>query len=126
MRKLLLIIFVLSLTNSINSQTLQERIKGKWHHCDKEMGYVEVAVLDTILYRTTKHDRMTLNYPLIYGIRNDSIIINPGYPEISASINVKILNNKSIILSGFTYNDTLFLIQKDVPDFSKDFFVRLK
>lgn len=127
MKRIIFISLVLFFTFPSISQTLNEKIKGNWYHCDKEMGYVEITVYDTILSRKFMLDNLVMNSPLIYGTQDNEIVINPRYPEISETIKVNVLNNEMIVFSGFTYKkDTLHLIERNIPDFKRKLFCEME
>ncbi len=102
MKKLITIIIFLFVLNLTYGQDIHTKIKGHWNYCDKEQGYSELFISDTLIYHISRNSG--LSAPLEYNFKKNYALIK--YSSDTIFFN-SITKNKVVITSLNKQRDTL-------------------
>lgn len=108
-----LIFALLIISTTLFAQNTNDKIKGHWAGCNKEYGYNEMIISDSLIYfRDTSGFGP---FPQPYKYENNQVIIQ--YSENNIDTIHLLTINKNLITSRFNNKeiDTLYLISKKTP-----------
>ena len=114
MKKTIKILLVLFYTNVIIGQINQEKINGHWGYCDKEYGYTELMISDTLYYRIS--EKFGLRHTTTFNKIEKDFIIPKWSINKTDTLFFNRINNKQLTMKwNRSEKDTMNLINEISP-----------
>lgn len=113
--KLTILFFILTI--SFIGQNSNSEIKGQWKGCDKESGYFEMIVSDSLIYQIDSRTGGFSSIPFNYTYKNNNVsLFYPNDSLNSITFYLQVIDKNTLIRKyDGKKADTLKLLDKSTP-----------